>query len=193
MSLYGAMMTGVAGLDANSKALSVASSNIANVNTIGYKTATSNFATLLASAAGTSDPSSAGVVATAGQNVTQQGLLTTTSSSTDLAISGNGFFVVNQNASNTGTLEYTRAGSFSTDSTGNLKNANGLYLLGWTLDSSGNTPTNPSDLTTINVSNLSGKAEASSSISIQANLQASRGRHGGRNRDAGFPAHHQRL
>ena len=58
MSLYGAMMIGVAGLDANSQALSVASSNIANVNTVGYKTATSNFSTLLASAAGASDPSS---------------------------------------------------------------------------------------------------------------------------------------
>jgi len=173
MSLYGAMMTGVAGLDANSKALSVASSNIANVNTIGYKTATSNFATLLASAAGTSDSSSAGVVATSGQNVTQQGLLTSTSSATDLAISGNGFFVVSADSSDTGTLEYTRAGNFSTDSTGNLKNANGLYLLGWALDSSGNTPTNPSDLTTINVNNLSGRAEASANISIQANLQAS--------------------
>ena len=173
MSLYGAMMIGVAGLDANSQALSVASSNIANVNTVGYKTATSNFSTLLASAAGASDPSSAGVVATAGQNVSQQGLLTSTSSSTDLAISGNGFFVVNPSATGTGTTEYTRAGSFSSDSTGNLKNANGLYLMGWPLDSSGNVPTNPANMTTINVNGLAGKAVASTDITIQANLQAS--------------------
>jgi flagellar hook protein FlgE len=173
MSLYGAMMTGVAGLSANSTALSVASSNIANVNTVGYKTATSNFATLLASAAGTNDPSSAGVVATAGQNVTQQGLLTTTSSSTDLAISGNGFFVVSQTPSATGTNEYTRAGSFSTDASGNLINANGLYLLGWKLDANGNPPANPNDYSLINVNNLSGKAVASSKIGLQANLQSS--------------------
>jgi flagellar hook protein FlgE len=173
MSLYGAMMTGVAGLSANSTALSVASSNIANVNTVGYKAATSEFATLLASAAGTSDPSSAGVTATAGQNVTQQGLLTTTSSSTDLAISGNGFFVVSSSPTDTSTQEYTRAGSFTTDSSGNLKNASGLYLMGWALDSDGNTPTNPSDLSLINVSNLSGKAVASTKITLQANLQAS--------------------
>ncbi|MDE1937732.1 MAG: flagellar hook protein FlgE [Alphaproteobacteria bacterium] len=173
MSLYGAMMTGVAALTANGNALSVASSNIANVNTIGYKTATNSFSTLLAAAAGTSDPASAGVVASSGQNVTQQGLLTSTSSNTDLAISGNGFFMVSPTASATGSLQYTRAGSFTTDASGNLKNANGLYLLGWQLDTSGNPPTNPSNLSLINVSNLSGKAVASSKISLQANLQAS--------------------
>ena len=173
MSLYGAMMTGVAGLSANSTALSVASSNIANVNTVGYKTATTEFSTLLAAAAGSSDPSSAGVVAAAGQNVTQQGLLTTTSSSTDLAISGNGFFVVSQTPSTNGTNEYTRAGSFTADSSGNLRNASGLYLLGWALDTSGNPPTNPNDLSLINVNNLSGKAVGSTKIGLQANLQAS--------------------
>jgi flagellar hook protein FlgE len=173
MSLYGAMMTGVAGLSANSTALSVASSNIANVNTVGYKAATSEFATLLASAAGVNDPSSAGVIANAGQDVTQQGLLTTTSSATDLAISGNGFFVASASPTDTTTQEYTRAGSFTADANGNLKNSSGLYLLGWKLDTSGNPPTNPSDLSLINVNNLSGKAVASTSIALQANLQAS--------------------
>ncbi len=173
MSLYGAMMTGVAALTANGNALSVASSNIANVNTVGYKTATNNFSTLLAAAAGTSDPSSAGVTASSGQNVTQQGLLTSTSSNTDMAISGNGFFMVSPTASTTGSLAYTRAGSFSSDANGNLKNANGLYLLGWKLDTSGNPPTNPSDLSLINVNNLSGKAVASTKVALQANLQAS--------------------
>jgi flagellar hook protein FlgE len=173
MSLYGAMMTGVAGLAANSQALSVASSNIANVNTVGYKDATTDFETLLAAASGSSDPGSASVVATAGQNVAQQGLLTTTSSSTDLAISGNGFFVVSPSSSNTSALEYTRAGSFTADANGNLKNSSGLYLMGWALGASGNTPTNPDQLSLINVNGLSGKAEASTSIAIQANLQSS--------------------
>ena len=173
MSLYGAMMTGVAGLSANSTALSVASSNIANVNTVGYKTATTDFSTLLAAVAGSSDPSSAGVVATAGQNVTQQGLLTTSASSTDLAISGNGFFVVSASPTDTSTQEYTRAGSFTADANGNLRNASGLYLLGWELDTSGKPPTNPNDLSLINVNNLSGKAISSTKIGLQANLQAS--------------------
>jgi flagellar hook protein FlgE len=173
MSLYGAMMTGVAGLGANSQALSVASSNIANVNTVGYKSASTQFSTLLASAAGTSDPSSASVTAQALQNVTQQGLPTSTNSPTDLAISGNGFFVVCQSPTATSNVAYTRAGSFSADASGNLKNAAGFYLLGWALDTSGNAPTNPNSLSLINVNNLSGRAVASTSISMQANLQAS--------------------
>ncbi len=173
MSLYGAMMTGVAGLSANSQALSVASSNIANVNTVGYKAASTQFSTLLASAAGTSDPSSASVTTQALQNVTAQGLTTSTTSPTDLAISGNGFFVVSQSATDTSNVAYTRAGSFSADASGNLTNAAGFYLLGWALDTSGNAPTNSNSLSLINVNNLSGRAVASSSISMQANLQAS--------------------
>jgi len=173
MSLYGAMMTGVAGLSANSQALSVASSNIANVNTVGYKTAQSEFTTLLASAAGSGDASSASVIASAVQNVLQQGLPTTTQSTTDLAISGNGFFVVSQTPGATGSYSYTRAGNFTSDATGNLKNAAGFYLMGWALDTSGDPPTNPNQLTAINISDLSGKAVGSSKIGLQANLQAS--------------------
>jgi flagellar hook protein FlgE len=172
MSLYGALMTGVAGLNANSLALSVASSNIANVNTVGYKNATSSFSTLLASASGSGDPSSAGVIARAGQNVAQQGLLTTTQSATDLAISGNGFFVVSKDNTGNGVM-YTRAGAFTPDAAGDLRNASGLYLMGWPLDSAGNPPTNPNTMTTINLNNLAGKAAASSTLSLQANLQAS--------------------
>lgn len=172
MSLYGAMMTGVAGLNANSTALSVASSNIANVNTVGYKTAATQFSTLLASA-GSGDPSSASVVALPTQNVAQQGLPISTNSPTDLAISGNGFFVVSQTAVPTGSFDYTRAGNFTADAAGNLKNASGFYLMGWGLDTKGNPPTNPNQMSAINVSNLTGKAVASSSVGFQANLQAS--------------------
>jgi flagellar hook protein FlgE len=167
------MMTGVAGLGAYSNALSVASANIANVNTVGYKTATSNFSTLLASAATASDPSTAGVVSKTGQNVVQQGLLESTSSATDLAISGSGFFVVGQTPTDTSTRAYTRAGSFSPDPSGYLKNSAGLYLLGWKLDDNGSVPSDRNDMTPINVNSLSGKAEASTKMGIQANLQAS--------------------
>jgi flagellar hook protein FlgE len=172
MSLYGALITGVAGLDANSTALSVASANIANVNTVGYKNADAQFSTFLASSFGSADPSSAGVVAKASQSVTTQGLLQTTQSPTDLAISGSGFFIVSPNGDST-SLEYTRAGNFTTDSQGNLVNAAGLHLLGWALDTDGNPPTDPSDLSQINVSGLAGKAEATTTATLQANLQAS--------------------
>ncbi len=176
MSLYGALMTGVSGLNANSMALSVASSNIANVNTIGYKNAVSNFNTLLAAAAGSGDVSSAGVTASAKQTVSTQGLLSTTASGTDLAISGNGFFVVSQgpvSASADITRLYTRAGNFTPDATGNLKNSSGFYLLGWPLDTAGNIPTDRNAMQNINMNSLSGSAEATTTMTLQANLQAS--------------------
>src|SRR3954465_4382010 len=120
MSLYGALLTGVSGLDANSRALSITSSNIANVNTVGYKASTADFSTFLAGT-GTNAPSS--VQVTSSQQLAQQGLLTSTGSSTDLAISGNGFFVVTDNPTNPnlGTF-YTRAGAFTADSSGRLRN-----------------------------------------------------------------------
>ena len=177
MSLYGAMMIGVSGLDANSRALSVSSSNIANVNTIGYKASGNAFSTLLASAVGTGDVSDAGVVANQAQQVTMQGGITSTQSPTDLAISGNGFFVVSPSLNSaTGTsqsLLYTRAGNFTPDSAGNLQNASGFYLQGWPLAADGSVPTDRNDLTNINVNNLAGKAEATTKLSMKANLQAS--------------------
>jgi flagellar hook protein FlgE len=172
MSLYGALNIGVAGLAANSVALSATSSNIANVNTVGYKNQTANFETFL-NTPGLVGNSSAGVAAVIGQDVTTQGLPTSTSSPTDLSISGNGFFVVASNPSNSATQEFTRAGSFTPDENGNLKNSAGLYLLGYKLDSSGAVPTDTSALNLVNVSSLSGKAQATTKLGIQANLQAS--------------------
>ena len=171
MSLYGALNIGVAGLSANSAALSATSSNIANVNTVGYKDETANFETFLNSP-GLVGNASAGVAAVIGQDVTSQGLPTQTSSPTDLSISGNGFFVVSTNSTGTGTQEYTRAGSFTPDANGNLKNSAGLYLMGYALDSSGNIPPNSSQLSMINVTNLAGKAQATSTMTFQANLDS---------------------
>jgi flagellar hook protein FlgE len=173
MSLYGALQIGVAGLDANSKALSTTASNIANVNTIGYKASESSFSTLLAS----SDGTQAGVIANQAQGVTAQGGINGTGSPTDLAMSGNGFFVVSPTTTvaigSPQSLLYTRAGNFTPDSSGNLRNASNFYLMGWPLDSAGNVPSNRTDMTTINVNSLAGKAQASTKLNLQANLQAS--------------------
>jgi flagellar hook protein FlgE len=173
MSLTGAMMIGVTGLNANSKALSIASSNIANVNTVGYKAGQNNFSTLLADSMGSGDISSQGVISSGTQNVTQQGLLQTTQSPTDLGINGNGFFVVNQLSDGSGRTLYTRAGNFTPDSNGDLKNAAGFYLMGWPVDINGNIPTDRNDMSPVNVAGLSGKAQATTEMTVQANLQAS--------------------
>jgi flagellar hook protein FlgE len=172
MSLYGALNIGVAGLAANSAALSAASSNIANVNTVGYKEQRTNFETFL-STSGLVGNASAGVSSVINQDVTTQGLPQSTSSPTDLSISGAGFFVVATGTSAAATQQFTRAGSFTPDENGNLKNAAGLYLMGYPLDSLGNVPTNTSSVSVVNISSLSGKASPTDHLGIQANLQSS--------------------
>jgi flagellar hook protein FlgE len=174
MSLYDAMMIGVAGLDANSRALSISSSNIANVNTVGYKTSQSAFSTMLAASGGGGDNASGiGVMAAAQQNIVQQGLLFSTSSPTDMAISGNGFFCVNTSADTLGQALYTRSGSFTPDDAGNLRNSSGLYLMGYPITDGSTPSTNPTQMTAINLNGLAGKGEATDKMSLQANLQAS--------------------
>ena len=161
MSLYGALNIGVAGLQANSMALSATSSNIANVNTVGYKEARASFSTILNASTGVGNNSSAGVAAQIGQDITTQGLPTTTSSDTDISISGNGFFVVAPNPDGSGPREYTRAGSFLPDVNGNLVNSAGLYLMGYKLDSFGNVPTDASALSLVNTTSIASIVSAS--------------------------------
>ena len=85
MSLYGALLTGVSGLDANSRALAITSSNIANVNTVGYKASTAEFSTFLSASGKASEISPSSVQVHATQKLSAQGLLTSTSSSTGRA------------------------------------------------------------------------------------------------------------
>jgi flagellar hook protein FlgE len=174
MSLYGALLTGVSGLDANSKALSITSSNIANLNTVGYKASNANFSTFLAGSGMAGDVSPSSVLVSASQQLTQQGLLTSTNNSTDLAISGNGFFIVTDDPNSASQAGfYTRAGAFTPDKVGLLKNAAGFYLEGWTLNPNGSMPANRSLLAPINLGSLNGTAEATSTLTVKANLQAS--------------------
>lgn len=135
MSIFGALQSGISGLAAQSSAMGAISDNIANVNTVGYKTTNNNFQTLVTKQTSSSLYSPGGVQSRPKQAVSAQGLLASTSSSTDVAISGSGFFVVNQ-AANPGEGDmwaYTRAGSFGLDDDGYLKNTGGFYAQGWSL------------------------------------------------------------
>lgn len=170
MSLYDALMIGVSGLDANSRAMSVFSSNIANVNTVGYKTSQSEFETMLGSANGGAQGLATGVMASSQANIAQQGADFATSSPTDLAINGQGFFCVNTAADATGQALFTRAGSFTPDANGDLKNTAGLYLMGYPISSDG---TVGSQLGNISTNGLGGKGEATANMSLEANLDAS--------------------
>ena len=174
MSLYGALLTGVSALDANSRALAITSSNIANLNTVGYKTSTADFSTFLAGNGFGGEIAPSSVQVSSAQQLSKQGLLTSTGNSTDLALSGNGFFIVTPTPSLANQADfYTRAGSFAPDATGRLRNAAGFYLKGWQLNPDGTMPANRSSLVPLNLSSLNGTAQPTANITLKANLQAS--------------------
>jgi len=135
MSLYGALFSGVSGLSAQSSAMGAIADNITNVNTVGYKGTSVNFQTLVTKQTSLTTYSAGGAQPKPRADIDIQGLLSATSSSTDLGISGSGFFVVNE-AANPGSGNvwgYTRAGSFKLDDQGYLTNVSGYYLQAWPL------------------------------------------------------------
>lgn len=178
MSLYGAMFSGVSGLNAESQALGTIADNISNVNTVGYKDTSARFSTLVTQQATNNSYAPGGVNFNRHSNIAGQGLLQGSSSPTDLAVSGQGMFVVTGVAAPTSAdpFLYTRAGSFTPDQNGNLRNTGGFYLQGWATDAAGDpTATNVSVLTsleTVNVSGVSGSATPTSSVELGANLPA---------------------
>lgn len=185
MSLYGSLFAGVSGLAAQSTAMGIISDNIANVNTIGYKATSARFQTQITESGAESTYSPGGVRAKPFALVAQQGLVQASSSALDIAMTGNGFFVVNSLADQSGSTNYTRAGSFNQDNLGNLINTAGFYLQGWPLDpnellpgAAGNTTNTTSSadlnsLDTVNVNQVNGVAAATTTVEVGANLTAS--------------------
>tara|TARA_R110000868_G_scaffold4155_10_gene25323 strand:+ start:7128 stop:8417 length:1290 start_codon:yes stop_codon:yes gene_type:complete len=172
------MFSGVSGLNAQSQALGIISDNISNVNTVGYKTSKAAFSTLVTRQSLSSYYAPGGVRSSPISEIDRQGLLQSSASPTDLAISGQGFFVVttSNNASASAVPSYTRAGQFSTDSEGYLRTPTGHYLNGWATDATG-TPTAAntsvlSSLEAIRVNAVSGSATPTTTIEIGANLPA---------------------
>ena len=155
-------------MNAQANRLSTVAENVANVNTTGYKRASCEFSSLLLSTCG-SDYESGSVLTDIRNHVGTQGSLTNTTSVSDLAISGDGFFIV---ADEDGTPYLTRAGSFVADGDGSLVNAAGFELLGYRLD-----PNQPditvngyTNLVPVNLEELALAAAPSTAGSITANL-----------------------
>ena len=99
MSLYGVMRTSVSGMNAQSNKLSTVSDNIANVNTTGYKRASTEFSSLILQS-GSGNYDSGAVETHVRYAISNQGNLQFTTSTTDLAVQGNGFFVVSDTSGN---------------------------------------------------------------------------------------------
>ncbi|MBF7012882.1 flagellar hook protein FlgE [Novosphingobium resinovorum] len=174
MSLYSALYAGVSGLSAQSSAMATVADNITNVNTVGYKGTSAQFESLVNGGSVSSTYSAGGVTATAKSLISKQGLLQASSSLTDIAIDGAGFFVVRSSADASGATAFTRAGSFTTDSSGYLRNTSGYYLMGWPLDTQGNYANNGaiSSLEPIRPTALTGAAAPTTSIELRANLDS---------------------
>ena len=126
MGLLSALNASVTGMAAQANYLSSISENISNSNTVGYKEADTQFQDLVDQAGVAGDYAADGVTTSIRYNVSEQGDLTSTSSATDLGIEGNGFFLVQDTS---GDIFLTRAGSFSTNGSGNLVNSAGYTLL----------------------------------------------------------------
>ena len=139
-----ALFAGVSGLSNNQLKMDVIGNNIANINTIGFKTSRITFAeelgqllqgTFGSSSAGTQNAIliGLGVRTNSIERDFGQGILQTTGKQTDLGIEGDGFFVFNDGS---GEL-YSRAGNLHFDGNGRLVSANGLSIQGWTADQTG--------------------------------------------------------
>jgi flagellar hook protein FlgE len=170
MSILRTLNTGATGLSANGDALGVVSDNIANANTIGFKRSRADFQDMVASA-GKSELVQIGAGSRLG-GVTpmwKQGALLSTESSLDLALSGEGFFVVNGTASGVSGDFYTRAGQFSLDKDGFLGNVDGLKLQGYQADSRGQIM---GTLGNLRIGPTALPATSTSSVSMAINLDA---------------------
>lgn len=152
----------ISGLNAINQQLGAISNNIANSGTVGFKSGRAEFGALYA------EGQALGVGVTGiAQSISKSGSIFSSTSSLDLAINGDGFFVMRDSA---GSTSYTRAGYMQTDSLGNLINNQGMYLQGYPVDANGVIQTGTVGNLTITSGSI--PAKATSTLDFTANLNA---------------------
>ncbi|OUT18125.1 flagellar hook protein FlgE [Campylobacter concisus] len=177
------LWSGVSGLQAHQIAMDVEGNNIANVNTYGFKYNRANFADILSQ---TPRVATAPQGQLGGQNAMQiglgttinsttrifsQGTLTATDKQTDLALQGNGFFVVSPDGGTT--RYYTRNGDFVRDKAGNFVNNSGYIVQGWTRDDETGTIDSTGPISNIVIKEgLTTPARATTEVKIKGNLDS---------------------
>jgi flagellar hook protein FlgE len=182
MALTSTLFTGLSGLDVNQARLNVVGNNIANVNTVAFKSSrtiftpqfyvTDNAGSPSDADFGGQNPSQRGLGATVGaiQKDFSGGAIEPTGRVTDLAIDGEGFFVVKR-ASGT---KYTRDGSFSLNANNELVTAAGDFVQGYSVDSNNKINTGTLDKIRIPVGTVMA-AQATKNVAFQGNLSTSAG------------------
>ncbi len=180
MASTSSLFIGLSGLNANSRNIDVIGNNIANVNTNGFKSGRLNFAKALSrtvsegtspgSVAGGSNPTQfgQGVTIAGTQRNMAEGAPTGTGDSRDLAIEGNGFFILESGQDE----YYTRVGAFRTDRDDFLTSIDGNYVLGYPADDNFQIQPGALERISIPVGSLT-IAEATTSVNMAGNLNAS--------------------
>ena len=161
------------GLESDSTALNTIANDLSNMSTTAFKAQTTNFSDLFyqeIGSTGAGDPIQVGAGVQVASNETSftKGSISSTGTATDVALNGNGFFVVGNGSSN----EYTRAGDFSLNADGNLVTSNGLSVMGYpAVDGVVNTNA-PLTAITIPVGQVE-QPQATTTLNMTANLDAS--------------------
>ncbi len=170
--MLSSLYSGISGLLANSDALDVISNNISNVNTVGYKSQGAQFEDLLyqtiVGASGSSQVGRGSALEAVNTDFSQ-GSFETTNSTTDLAIGGQGFFIVKKPGNDTS--YYTRAGSFTLDKNGDMIDGAGDYVQGKSIDQSTGTAYGVNG--NIVISQQPSQPKPSSTINMVVNLKSS--------------------
>ncbi len=162
------LFAGISGLASAGKQLDVIGNNIANVNTVGFRSGKIHFGDILSQSV--TGGAAAGMQVGRGVDVAaittqfSSGSFETTSNATDLAIDGDGFFIVKDAD---GGEYYTRAGAFHLDNEGYLVDVNSLKVQGYNLAGS-----DPDTITDISLSGVQSEPSSTTEISVGANLDA---------------------
>jgi len=172
MGIYNALYTGSSGLQAFGESVRVIGDNIANVNSLGFKSQSVVFSDVLSQTVGVTRSNIANQVGSGvriGQITRdqQQGSIENTTSATDMAINGNGMFALTDPAS--GQTYYTRAGSFFLDKDSNLIDGQGFVVQGWATNELGDATGN---VTNITFGGLASQAQATSTIDVGVTLDS---------------------
>ncbi|MFQ5455218.1 MAG: flagellar hook protein FlgE [Nitrospirota bacterium] len=168
MAILTSLFSGVSGLNANGSAMSVIGNNIANVNTVGFKSSRTTFADIISQSLGGGSASSQigrGVFLSSVSPSFTQGSFETTSNALDLGVDGNGFFLVK----NSSGQFYTRAGQFTISKDGNVVNPEGFVVQGYQVDSAG---TINGVIDDINISAATSAPRNTQNVTITANIDS---------------------
>lgn len=161
-SIVNGLFSGRSGLSSHGTAIAVVGDNISNASTIGYKASRAEFEDLIAGGQTAGKVVGSGSTISAVSTIFEQGTLEFTNRALDLAIDGNGFFVLANGAQRF----YTRAGNFKIDSSGYIVNQNDLTVLGFPAGGSG-------ALEPINVNTVSQDSVSTTTVSLAGNVDAS--------------------